>query len=661
MDLLSNLWATPFPPPMNVVIGNSPVAFGPNSPVSLLRTKQELYAASNGAAMRLDIMAGAQLALNTQSGKYLGPTSIAMSNDGGTLLMGVAGNAVGLDPTTLETRWTTALPNADTFGVFVISSGAGGVFASGGRVYLINPSSGDIRAENDLPGDGNGFTRAALTSGGANIVVAMSGHVLLLDAVTLTKMWRADLPDGGNSAVDIAIGRKGIFAGCRGRVHLLDYSGHLLQTNTLPGLGNEDARLSLSPDENYLAVGTNGYGVALSTADLTTLWKQSLPNAEKNVTPLAVDNAVYFAANGWIHARNARDGGDATEREMCGPGSDVPSNLTLDLDESLLWVAKGGSVQCFTLDNYLSGTDPWMWRLQPLIGGKRLTDIAIPGTHDSGTYSITSGSASGLDAETWTVALRNMSILGGLPLCFAVNRVIANWAKAQTKTFLEQLSDGIRYFDLRLQYDKGEYSFTHSLVGASLNDLISDVNTFYATPGYDREILILDFQHVFNIDDLATTNDVLSTLITGLNVEIITGVAAANNPTLNDIWKSNGRIVLLFNNKWAVNNNQYVCGYDFITSNWGDKQDSSALKSFLDTQFQSRGSGLFVLQGQLTPDITMISRNLTSDLTDMAGRLNPQLCVWISRDWANTKINIVICDDYADANFVDTVIRRNRV
>ncbi|GAB6040070.1 hypothetical protein JCM17961_07440 [Endothiovibrio diazotrophicus] len=131
---------------------------------------------------------------------------------------------------------------------------------------------------------------------------------------------------------------------------------------------------------------------------------------------------------------------------------------------------------------------PWMSKMAGLIGSIPLCQLSIPGTHDSGTFMITSSSATGLDADDG-------------PGTTAANRaksVVAPWAKAQGQDFCGQLSSGIRYLDLRLQRDDyGGYQLTHTLVSTSLETLFSQVEGFYSTPGYANEILILDFQHFY--------------------------------------------------------------------------------------------------------------------------------------------------------------------
>lgn len=72
----------------------------------------------------------------------------------------------------------------------------------------------------------------------------------------------------------------------------------------------------------------------------------------------------------------------------------------------------------------------WMQQMLFEIGHKKLSEIFIPGSHDSGTYKV-------------------------------FNKIASPWTKTQNKTFYEQLNGGIRYFDCRLMYvtDKNSEHF----------------------------------------------------------------------------------------------------------------------------------------------------------------------------------------------------------
>lgn len=72
-----------------------------------------------------------------------------------------------------------------------------------------------------------------------------------------------------------------------------------------------------------------------------------------------------------------------------------------------------------------------------------------------------------------------------------------------------------------------------------------------------------------------------------------------------------------------------------------------------------------MLQGVLTPNASTISSSLIpfkdnpDSLLTQAQQLNSQLNSWIRNDWNNDNINIVICDWFQLANYVDVVVSLN--
>ncbi len=80
----------------------------------------------------------------------------------------------------------------------------------------------------------------------------------------------------------------------------------------------------------------------------------------------------------------------------------------------------------------------WMGELRPIIGDKKLGDIVIPATHDSGTSGINENSL-----------LIDRNFLFQLGKVVSPN-VIANWSRNQDKELEIQLQAGYRFFDLRI-------------------------------------------------------------------------------------------------------------------------------------------------------------------------------------------------------------------
>lgn len=116
----------------------------------------------------------------------------------------------------------------------------------------------------------------------------------------------------------------------------------------------------------------------------------------------------------------------------------------------------------------------------PVIGGRTLKQLAIPGTHDAGMSSITGHTVFGTPCDTIT----------------------------QSETINGQLRMGSRYFDIRPVISKGEfytghYGFIKELKmwqganGQSIDDVIDDINDFTKT---NAELIILNLSHDLDTD-----------------------------------------------------------------------------------------------------------------------------------------------------------------
>ena len=516
---------------------------------SVLRTAAGLYAASNGYVYRLDPSTGAILASNGLSGYGNHEINLALSGDGNTLLLGQNGYALGLDPTSLNTNWSTSLPGCSYYDVSVTADATNAYFGSFGYAYQLNLSNGQILNTNNLPGAGFGAVRLALSPDGTLVYVGTDGYALGLSTTNLSTTWMTSLPGCGSAITSVEAGDQVVYAASAGIVYrLAEADGTVLQTNGLPDRGSHEVRLSLSEDGTVLGVGTSGYLIGLDPATIATQWQTSLPSCGYHiVNPLCGDGVIYAGSNGYAYEVDAQSGAVNATNGLSGMGYNEV-RLAADDKNELLWVGTDGYALGLSLEDYPVVDGPWMSQLASIIGPKALNQVAIPGTHDSGTYAITSSSPVGLDLPSWVPWVRNAAKAAGLP----VGAVIATWAIAQGQTFLQQLQGGVRYLDLRLQNVGGQMNFVHGLTGAPLSDLLNDVSQFYTDASNSQEIIFLDFQHTFGMDATATTSLMtqLQTSFGGLLIPPSVGT----NVTLNTLWAGSGRIIVLYDDANTVSN-----------------------------------------------------------------------------------------------------------
>lgn len=634
--------------------------------VSALFHGNILYVGTNEYVYRVDPMTGVVQDTNSLPGRGHAEIRLAVSNDGSTLLVGTSGYAIGLATSDIATLWQTSLPNTGSNIVSVVAGPAGGYFGSDGFVFLVDPSNGSISHTNGLSGRGHEEVRLALSLDGKTLYVGTNGYGIGLSPTNIGTLWQASLPGSGHEVVSVVAGDTCAYAGSKGRVYKLAQSDGAVQNqNDLHGRGNAEVRLDVDSALNYLAVGTDGYAIGLDPKSLVTEWQTSLPGSgHEVVSVLAGDGMIYVCSNRYAYELAAETGAVNATNGLSGLGKHEV-RLASSGDDLLLWVGTDGYALGLSLEGYPVLDGPWMGKNAAALGPRKLRGVALPGTHDSGTYAISATSPFGIDnVDPAVAALIDAARILSPVIGVGASSVVASCAVAQGQNFLQQLQGGIRYLDLRLQNDRGSMNFVHGLVGAPLSDLIDQVKTFYNDSANAKEVIILDFQHVFGMD---TTSE--STLMTDLKNAFgnkLIPASTGTDVTLDDLWAGTGRIIVLYEDS------KVAAGYSYIwprsgnlDSPWPNDQSTSDLYKDLGNELPNTRSTFFALLGPLTPNAALIAKGFIpfsgnpDSLLELAEESNPQLLDWIVNDWRNDDLNIVICDWYERVNFVNTVVNLN--
>ena len=192
--------------------------------------------------------------------------------------------------------------------------------------------------------------------------------------------------------------------------------------------------------------------------------------------------------------------------------------------------------------------EQWMADIADHIVHRKLREVVLPGTHDSGTYSISSASPLSPDEDLpeWVKFIRGIPVLNKW-----VDDIIANWARAQGKNITEQLEAGIRYLDLRVCGRDGDDYIVHSMYGDNIFTVTDAVRAFAET--HDKEIIILYFNYFYQMTD-ELHNKLLTDPQSGLIATfgyLLAPCSKGVDVRVNDLWQSGQRVIVLYDTAFS--------------------------------------------------------------------------------------------------------------
>jgi hypothetical protein len=161
--------------------------------------------------------------------------------------------------------------------------------------------------------------------------------------------------------------------------------------------------------------------------------------------------------------------------EDTSPDKDSPVNLIADvMEDDGMW-----KIELRIYDNY--NTKRWMAELADSIKDMPLTQVGIPGTHDSGTYCFDKEKGASPDSDlTKTIQDKLPGRVLGAVSDIILDQVFGRLCQCQDKNFTEQLNSGIRYLDLRIAYheESGEFFTCHGVYCANMTEVMKQIKDF---------------------------------------------------------------------------------------------------------------------------------------------------------------------------------------
>ncbi|MFI9270903.1 hypothetical protein ACIGXM_09365 [Kitasatospora sp. NPDC052896] len=322
----------------------------------------------------------------------------------------------------------------------------------------------------------------------------------------------------------------------------------------------------------------------------------------------------------------------------------------------------------------------WMSQLQPAIGARPLDNIAMPGSHDAGSWSIHDGSGLCTSGQNYGVSA-------------IAPAVAASMSRSQSGSIVDQLNAGSRYLDLRLcKQDGAWYTYHGGPTGALFFDADGQTGEADAIArwidAHPREIVVIQLSTAAPSAEASADDAEAATDLAGL---IGTG-AIATQPQLSpqstyDDYLAAGKHVVLIDSAGTVQ--QPWAWPSSVSSDRGSYSDASpsweqyveeiltgsSPQPLFDTTLSldqaalaadpgSDAGKFFVLQGIIDPSVTIpaaVFAQLEAALgvipPDIANnyllweedQLNPQLLQRLTGSWSapplSQHMNIVMTDD----------------
>ena len=312
-----------------------------------------------------------------------------------------------------------------------------------------------------------------------------------------------------------------------------------------------------------------------------------------------------------------------------------------------------------TGSNYaFAAASDWMSEIFEQTPSVALNQIILPGTHDSATSDMTSSSPLSSQLTPWAKLAPRSSL--------------AAWSKTQQRSIYEQLEDGIRYIDLRLeQTESGVYS-VHGLLSTPLEVIVADISRFAVQ--HPREIVIIDLQSLQNFNDLDPLLAALDSF-PEIGNRIATWPDFSPSSTLAEFWQADVNVILLSNLRRSSDPDSSQAQSLFwprvVDNPWPNTRHTAKVEEQLIQDIQSqrpKSNRFYVSQAVLTPDANVVTtgwlRGINS-LRDMAVKwMNPKLSELMERLFTaanqhQSHVNIIIADFYQESALIDKALILN--
>lgn len=238
-----------------------------------------------------------------------------------------------------------------------------------------------------------------------------------------------------------------------------------------------------------------------------------------------------------------------------------------------------------------------------------LQNLAIPGSHDTMSYC--------LDITSPLVRSESdtFRILDGLFYCFT-RPAIYRWATTQEKGIIEQLTAGIRYFDLRIAHKPRDKSddlyFTHVIyTHVTVLDTLQLIASWLDS--HPKEVVILACRNFEGLSERLHEKFIYALKRTFASKLCPRSEATV---TLRHLWSLKYQVLLSYDDQTAARHNELWPAIPYL---WANKPTAEGLLDYLEWEKSlGRPDGFFVAGLNLTADRCFIGSHLRESLRSLS-------------------------------------------
>lgn len=270
----------------------------------------------------------------------------------------------------------------------------------------------------------------------------------------------------------------------------------------------------------------------------------------------------------------------------------------------------------------------WMEDLMPIIHDKPITQIKMPGTHDSATYAITGESRAASCQKSAKIT--------------SLTDDPRQWTMTQKKSIAQQLEMGSRFFDLRVSFEdkEGRFFTHHGLLAKSLPHELKAVSDFLEKHPF--EFLIIKIKPASTCAEFLRDLRIVIHKILGTHHILMKATFMANGDTIEKVpadlkmYDCAGRVMVIIDDRTFVEGKEdcpeikgskFLFGNTALHSIWPNQRNYDKLvQATIDSQPPITNKQLYCLHFTFTTNVKylishMSSKNEVHDIYTMTKKL----------------------------------------